>query len=61
MLITCMASIAVHIEVLDDMYTDAVLNGIRCVVAIRRPIQSMRCDQGTNFVGTARELKAAQQ
>ena len=56
MLITCMASRAVHIEVPDDVSTDAFLSGIICVVAIRGPIQSIRCDRGTNF-----ELKAALQ
>ena len=57
MLITCMVSRDVHIKVLDDMSTDAFLSGIRCVVAIREPIQSIRCDGGTYFVGAARELK----
>ena len=61
MLITCIASRAVHIEVLDDMSTDAFLSGIRCVVAIRGPIQSIRCDRCTNFVGATRELKAVLQ
>lgn len=59
LIITCMASRAIHLELLDDMTTDAYINGLRCFIAIRGPVQTMRCDQGSNFVGAAKELQEA--
>jgi hypothetical protein len=59
LIITCMASRAIHVELLDDMTTDAYINGLRCFIAIRGPVQTMRCDQGSNFVGADRELREA--
>ena len=59
LLITCMASRAIHIEVLDDMTTDSFINGIRCFIAIRGNVLSIRCDNGTNFHGASRELRKA--
>ena len=32
---------------------------IRCVIAIRGPIRTIKCDQGSNFRGAALELKVA--
>ena len=57
-MVTCMASRAVHVEVLDDMTADAFINSLRCVTAIRGQISTIRCDQGTNFKGAARELRS---
>lgn len=57
LLITCMASRAIHVEVLDDMSTDAFINGLRCFIALRGPVRHIRSDQGTNFVGAKHELK----
>ena len=57
LLVTCLASRAIHIEVLDDLSTDAFLNGLRCVIALRGKIRLIRCDQGTNFVGARNELQ----
>ena len=56
---TCMNSCAVHIEVLDDMTTDAFLNVLRCFTAIRGPVHQLRSDQGSNLVGARNELAAA--
>ena len=57
LLITCMASRAIHIETLDDMTTDAFINALRCFISLRGPIQTIRCDQGSNFVGAINALK----
>jgi hypothetical protein len=57
LLITCLASRAIHIETLDDLSTDAFLNGLRCFIAIRGKVRLIRCDQGTNFVGAKNELQ----
>ena len=59
LIVTCFASRAIHIECLDDMTTDCFINALRCVIAIRGPIRTIRCDQGTNFVGASHELQEA--
>ena len=51
-----MFSRAVHIEVLEDMTTDAFINAYRRLEAIRGPVSTMFCDQGSNFIGAANEL-----
>ena len=56
LMVTCLASRAVHIEVLDNMSTSAFINSIRNVTAIRGHISEIWCDQGTNFVGALSEL-----
>lgn len=53
---TCMASKAIHIELIDDMTTDAFINTLRCIIAIRGPIRQIHTDRGTNFIGAANEL-----
>lgn len=58
LMITCLASRAVHIEVLEDMTTDALICAIRRTIAIRGNIRQIRSDRGTNFVGASRELRA---
>jgi hypothetical protein len=56
LMVTCLASRAVHIETLDDLSTSAFINGIRNVIAIRGPIKEIRCDRGTNFVGAISDI-----
>ena len=57
LLFTCMASRAVHIEMLDDMTTDAFINALRCFIALRGRVQVLRSDQGTNFLGARNEFE----
>ena len=59
LLFTCMSSCAVHIEMLDDMTTDAFINALRCFIALRGAVGQLRSDQGSNFVGAQHELKEA--
>ncbi|XP_014675952.1 PREDICTED: uncharacterized protein LOC106815934 [Priapulus caudatus] len=59
LLFTCLCSRAVHIEFLDDLTTDAFINGLRCFIAIRGKVRQIRSDQGSNFVGAKNELSAA--
>lgn len=59
LIVTCLASRAIHLEVLEDMSTSSLINGLRKVIAVRGNIRSLRCDRGTNFVGASRELKQA--
>ena len=56
LLVTCMCSRAIHIEMLDDLSTDAFINGLRCFISIRGFVKQIQCDNGSNFVGAAREL-----
>lgn len=59
LLFTCMASRAVHVEILTDLSTDSFLNAFRCLVALRGPVKRLYSDRGTNFVGARRELEQA--
>ncbi|XP_062573263.1 uncharacterized protein LOC134235177 [Saccostrea cucullata] len=59
LLFTCMCSRAIHIEMLDDMSTDAFINGLRCFIAIRGTVRQLRSDQGTNFIGAKNEFQKA--
>ncbi|KAF6025536.1 hypothetical protein EB796_016159 [Bugula neritina] len=56
LLVTCMYSRAVHIELLPDMTTDSFLNALRTLICIRGAINIIYCDRGTNFVGADNEL-----
>lgn len=53
---TCLYSRPIHIEMCDDLSTDAFINCLRVVTALRGPIRQIRCDQGTNLVGASNEL-----
>ena len=57
LLTTCLYSRAVHLEVLEDLTTDSFLCALRRIISIRGPVRSIRCDQGTNFVGADNELE----
>lgn len=56
LLFTCLCSRAVHIELLDNLSTDAFLNSLRAFIALCGNIRQLRSDQGTNFVGARREF-----
>ena len=59
LIVTCFSSRAIHIECLDDMTSDCFINALRCVISIRGPIRTIKCDQGTNFIGASHELREA--
>ncbi|KAI2646413.1 Pro-Pol polyprotein [Labeo rohita] len=61
LLFTCFCSRAIHLEMLEDMSTDAFINSLRCFIAIRGAVRQIQCDQGTNFIGAKNEFKAALQ
>ena len=60
LIFTCLSSRAVHLELLDDMTSDCFINSLRCLIAIRGPVQTLLSDQGTNFVGAKGELDRSQ-
>ena len=53
---TCLTTRAVHIEKLDQLDTDAFLNGFRRFVARRGSPLKVWSDNGTNFVGAQAEV-----
>ena len=57
LIFTCMCTRGVHIEMIDDMTSDAFINGLRCFIAVRGYVAEIRCDQGTNFIGASNELR----
>ncbi|KAG1968718.1 nek6 [Pimephales promelas] len=59
LIFTCLSSRAVHLEMLEDMSTDAFINALRCFISLRGAVCQLRCDQGTNFVGAKNEFKEA--
>lgn len=59
LLFTCLCSRAVHIELLDNLSTDAFLNSLRAFIALRGNVRQLQSDQGTNFVGARREFLEA--
>lgn len=59
LIFTCLASRAVHIEMLEDMSTDAFINALRCFISLRGAVRQLHCDHGSNFVGARNELRVA--
>lgn len=56
-LFTCLASRAIHIEVVEEMRSSAFINALRRFVAIRGPVREFRSDRGTNFIGALDQNK----
>ena len=56
---TCMSSRAVHIEVASNLSTDSFINSLRRFICRRGNVRTITCDNGTNFVGAAKELRDA--
>ena len=57
LIFTCMTSRAMHIEIAFSLNTDAFINALRRFIARRNTPKTMRSDNGTNFVGSNKELK----
>lgn len=55
-LVTCLYSRAVHIEVLMELSTDVFINALRCFMALRGPVRTIYSDQGTKFIGARNEF-----
>lgn len=55
-LYTCMATRAVHLEIVYDLSTDSFIQSFRRFTARRGRVSILRSDRGTNLRGAAREL-----
>ena len=51
LVLTCLSSRAVHIELLDDLSTDSFIHSWHSFLALRGNVKILRCDNDTNFVG----------
>ena len=60
-LFTCFASRAIHVETANSLDSSAFINPLRRFISIRGPLQTLRSDCGTNFVGVQWELAEALQ
>ena len=56
LLLTCLYSRAVHIEVLEQMTSDSLLCALRRFISSRGPILTLTSDQGKNMVGASNQL-----
>jgi hypothetical protein len=56
---TCLVSRAIHLETANTLETDSFLNSLQRFISRRGPVQEIRCDNGTNFVGAERQLRDA--
>ncbi|XP_033110055.1 uncharacterized protein LOC117111250 [Anneissia japonica] len=59
LLFTCLATRAIHLEIVHTANADSCLNAIRRFVCRRGLISSIRTDNGTNFVAASNELSKA--
>lgn len=57
LVVSCMYSRAVHIELLESMTTDAFINALRSFICIRGPVKTIFCDNGSNFIGANNEFQ----
>ena len=47
-----------HLEVVNSMDTDEFIMCLRRFINLRGDVKELRCDNGSNFVGSERELKS---
>ena len=55
-IVTCLISRAVHLDIVYSQSTDSFVNAFRRLIALRGPVRQLRCDQGTNFIGAKSSL-----
>jgi hypothetical protein len=55
-LFTCLVSRGIHVELVEELSSASFINCLRRFVALRGPVQQIRSDRGTNFIGATKEL-----
>ena len=58
-LFTCVGSRSVHLETANSPDSSSFINALGRFMSPREAVRQLRSDQGTNFVGSQNELKAA--
>lgn len=56
-MLSCLSSRAVHIEVLESMDASSCINALRRFFFFRGPAKQLQSDCGTNFIGACGELE----
>ncbi|XP_045482785.1 uncharacterized protein LOC123686595 [Harmonia axyridis] len=56
----CLVTKAVHLELASDLSSETFLSALQRFVARRGRIQTIFCDNATNFVGASKQLKLMQ-
>ncbi|KAF7646247.1 hypothetical protein LDENG_00190950 [Lucifuga dentata] len=59
LILTCLSSRAVHIEMLEDLSADSLINALRCFITLRGAVRQLHYDCGTNFLGARNEFREA--
>ena len=58
LMVTCLASRGVHMEVLESMDSSTFINAMKRVIFIRGRINMIRSDRGTNFLGAKNQQES---
>ena len=56
---TCMTTCAVHLKIVGDPSSNSFILSLRGFIASGGYVKNFRSDNGTNFIGAEKELKAA--
>ncbi|CAG7828727.1 unnamed protein product [Allacma fusca] len=59
LLLTCLSTRAIHVELLDSMSTDSAILGLRRFISLRGQPTCLYSDNGSNFRGADNELRKA--
>lgn len=57
MIVICLTTRAIHIELANSLNTDSCIIALRNFMSRRGTPRTIRSDRGTNFIGASRELK----
>lgn len=55
-LFTCLVSRGIHVELVEEVSSSSFINCMQRFIALRGPVQQIRSDRGTNFIGAVKEL-----
>ncbi|XP_065080890.1 uncharacterized protein LOC135703571 [Ochlerotatus camptorhynchus] len=61
MIVTCLTTRAIHIELANSLSTSSCIIALRSFMGRRGTPRTIRSDRGTNFIGASRELKNLQE
>ena len=56
LIFACLVTRAIHLEVIEELSSSSFINAWRRFIALRGPVQQVRSDRGTNFIGATQDL-----